>query len=158
MFSNPVTGAILSSSGAIPVRRNPNSNGGSNLPKDPSTSTAAAKSAELASRSALFRETSKALADDQVIGVFPEGTSYTQASIVQILPGAAWAAVEYARYVRYRVVDQGSISGKGKAREVHANTGLRIVPVAIVYTDKSKYQSRVCKIRYFVLDINKLPF
>lgn len=145
MFANPVTGAILSSSGAIPVRRNPNSNGGSSSPKDPSTSTAAAKSAELASRSALFRETSKALAGDQVIGVFPEGTSYTQASIAQILPGAAWAAVEYARYVGDGVVDQSSISGKGKAREVYVNTRLRIVPVAIVYTDKSKYQSRVRK-------------
>ncbi|KIM43752.1 hypothetical protein M413DRAFT_443659 [Hebeloma cylindrosporum] len=133
MFANPVTGAILSSSGAIPVRRNPNSNGGSNSPKDPSTSTAAAKSSELASRSALFRETSKALANDQVIG----------ASIIQILPGAAWAAVEYARYVHDRVVDRGSINGKGKAREVPLNTRLRIVPVAIVYTDKSQYQSRV---------------
>lgn len=143
MFANPVTGAILSSSGAIPVRRNPNSNGGSNSPKDSSTSTAAAKSSELASRSALFRETSKALANDQVIGVFPEGTSYTQASIIQILPGAAWAAVEYARYVHDRVVDQGSINGKGKAREVPLNTRLRIVPVAIVYTDKSQYQSRI---------------
>jgi len=150
MFANPVTGAILSSSGAIPVQRNPNSSGGTSPPKDPSTSTAAAKSADLASRSALFRETSKALADDQVIGVFPEGTSYTQASIVQILPGAAWAAVEYARYVRDRGIDRGSVSGKGKGKDVPVNTRLRIVPVAIVYTDKSKYQSRVRKILDFM--------
>jgi glycerol-3-phosphate O-acyltransferase / dihydroxyacetone phosphate acyltransferase len=145
MFANPITGAILSSSGAISVRRNPNS-GAAPAPLpivvpssssrashgDPSSSTTKADiSPEVSSRSALFGETSKALASNQVVAVFPEGTSYTQSSIVQLMPGAAWAAVEYARYVH----------DHDKRRETH--TELKIVPVAIVYTDKSRYQSRV---------------
>ncbi|KAF8962147.1 hypothetical protein BDZ97DRAFT_1826579 [Flammula alnicola] len=165
MFANPISGAILSSSGAIPVRRNPNNNGsgssppsGSAKPHDPSSSSSSsssgssssASSAEGAARSALFRDTSKALAEGQVVGVFPEGTSYTQASIVQVMPGAAWAAVEYARYVRehdagrsevHDVGNGGGGGGKGKEKEVE--TGLRIVPVAIVYTDKARYLSRI---------------
>ncbi|KAF9562082.1 glycerol-3-phosphate O-acyltransferase [Agrocybe pediades] len=124
MFANPVAGAIMSSSGAIPVRRNPN-NGSTASSEHASTSTPKKVDVGL-SRSSLFRETSKALAEGQVVGVFPEGTSYTQASIVQIMPGAAWAAVEYMRYA-----------------EVEGRTGLVIVPVAIVYTDKSRYLSRI---------------
>lgn len=105
---------------------------------------------ESTSRAILFQDTSRALAANQVIGVFPEGTSYTQASIVQVLPGTAWAAIEYARYVRERGV-AGRAAGdateegnsKGRAVEDMKGTGLRIIPVAIVYTDKSRYLSRV---------------
>jgi len=130
MFANPVAGAVLSSSGAIPVRRNP----------DNSSATKKEGANEL-SRATLFRDTSKALAEGRVVGVFPEGTSYTQANIVQIMPGAAWAAVEF---VRYAVNEKGKdVLGKGKEKEIVIHTGLQIVPVAIVYTDKSKYQSRV---------------
>ncbi|CAA7257510.1 unnamed protein product [Cyclocybe aegerita] len=142
LFNNPIMGSILSSSGAIPVRRNPNV-----TTTDPSSSSPSAKvskEAEVTARAALFRESSKALADDQVLGVFPEGTSYTQASILQVMPGAAWAAVEYVRYAR----DNGdpscaNISEKGKEKEAEVSSSLRIVPVAIVYTDKTRYQSRV---------------
>lgn len=143
MFANPVAGAILSSSGAIPVRRNPNNNGVAAAAPHPSSSSKNTSSKEdvppqAPSRSVLFQETSKALASNQVVGVFPEGTSYTQSRIVQVMPGAAWAAVEYVRYVH----DQnGYGNGKGKGKETE--TGLKIVPVAIVYTDKSRYQSRV---------------
>ncbi|KAH9476178.1 hypothetical protein JR316_0011749 [Psilocybe cubensis] len=178
MFANPVSGAILSSSGAIPVRRNPNNgsngngngngsaaSGSSGASSEAGSSTGAAnqdKAAELAQRSVLFRDTSKALAADGVVGVFPEGTSYTQASIVQVMPGAAWAAVEFARYMQrgeggtdvqvgkgIRLgKEDGDVKGKGKEKEVEeVKTGLRIVPVSVVYTDKSKYQSRIA-VRY----------
>jgi len=60
--------------------------------------------------------------------MFPEGTSYTEPGIAQVKDGAAWAAVEYAKAV--------NLSGK-------EGNELVIVPAAIVYTDKSKYQSRV---------------
>ncbi len=96
-------------------------------------------------RAMLFRETSRALAAHQVVGVFPEGTSYTQAAIMQMLPGAAWAAVEYARHIREHGTGQPEQGvGKGKAKAVEeVETELRIVPVAVVYTDKSRYLSRV---------------
>ncbi|KAF4610143.1 hypothetical protein D9613_010682 [Agrocybe pediades] len=141
MFANPVAGAIMSSSGAIPVRRNPN-NGSTASSEHASTSTPKKVDVGL-SRSSLFRETSKALAEGQVVGVFPEGTSYTQASIVQIMPGAAWAAVEYVRYAVEDGKQETSYRGKGKEKEVEGRTGLVIVPVAIVYTDKSRYLSRI---------------
>lgn len=123
MFANPVMKTILKSSGAIPVRRNPN--------------TASPTSGESSThKENLFRETSNALAAGKVVGVFPEGTSYTGSSILQVMPGAAWAAVEYAR----------SLQQKDKNIE----SGLHIVPVGIVYTDKSQYKSRV---RSFVFSV-----
>ena len=118
MFANPITRTILKSSGAIPIRRSPNSGSGQ------------AKANNNGDRSTLFRESSAALAAGQVIGVFPEGTSYTSHHILQVMPGAAWAAVEFLR-------SQRGVKGNLK-------TGLKIVPVAIVYTDKSRYRSRVC--------------
>ncbi|KAF8206458.1 hypothetical protein K438DRAFT_1714843 [Mycena galopus ATCC 62051] len=108
-FSVPVFGSILSSSGAIPVRRNPDK-------ADAGTSNAA-----------LFAASTAALARNRVIGVFPEGTSYTEPAIVQILSGAAWAALEFMR----------SQHANGKIGSI------AIIPVGIVYTDKSKFRSRV---------------
>ncbi|KAF8815561.1 hypothetical protein BYT27DRAFT_7193306 [Phlegmacium glaucopus] len=158
LFANPIAGAILSSSGAIPVRRNPNNGAAPPHPAVPSPSeaphsdpsspknatTKANVSPEVSFRSALFGDTSKALASNQVVGVFPEGTSYTQSSIVQIMSGAGWAAVEYARYV-HEHNNLWSQNGHGEGKET--NTGLKIMPVAVVYTDKSQYQSRIC-VRY----------
>ena len=78
------------------------------------------------SQAELFKSTSMALAANQVVGIFPEGTSYTQPAIVQVLSGAAWAAVEFDKYM-----------------DGHPHQEVVIVPVGIVYTDKSQYQSRV---------------
>ncbi|KAG2030212.1 hypothetical protein BDR03DRAFT_878894 [Suillus americanus] len=115
LFKNPISGALLTSSGSIPVYRNPNSS------SSPLHSNSNSLQADL------FRYTSTALAAGKIIGVFPEGTSYTEPGIVQVKDGAAWAAVEYTKAM--------NLSGKeGK--------DLVIVPAAIVYTDKSKYQSR----------------
>lgn len=115
MFANPIMKTILESSGAIPVRRNPNT-----------SSPAKGESTHMEN---LFRDTSRALGDGRVIGVFPEGTSYTGSSISQLMPGAAWAAVQYVR----------SLQQDSKP----VLSGLKIVPVGIVYTDKSQYRSRV---------------
>ncbi|KAJ7158776.1 glycerol-3-phosphate-1-acyltransferase [Mycena filopes] len=108
-FSHPVLGPILSSSGAIPVRRNPDK-------VDSATTNAA-----------LFDASTAALARNQVIGVFPEGTSYTEPAIAQILTGAAWAALEFMRS-QHKDGKTGSIV---------------IIPVGIVYTNKAKFRSRV---------------
>ena len=120
---------ILLSSGAIPVARNPNStpessSGPGSAPSPPPTHKNGANDA-------LFRETFRALESGEVIGVFPEGTSYTAPGIAQVKDGAARAALEYVRWARETGGGQGS------------KPGLRIVPVGIVYTDKSQYQSGV---------------
>ncbi|KAJ7170667.1 glycerol-3-phosphate-1-acyltransferase [Mycena crocata] len=108
-FSHPVLGPILSSSGAIPVRRNPN------------------KADSATSNVALFDASTAALTRNQVIGVFPEGTSATESQIVQILSGAAWSALEFMRSQHADDSKQSVI----------------IIPVGIVYTNKSKFRSRV---------------
>ncbi|KAF9025241.1 hypothetical protein BDZ89DRAFT_1016948 [Hymenopellis radicata] len=107
LFTNPVFRSILSSSGAIPVQRNPNRDDGS-------------------SKAALFRSSSIALASGKVIAVFSEGASYTEPTIVQVLSGTAWAAVEYTRWRR---------------KEHDAGKDVVIVPVGLVYTDKATFDS-----------------
>ena len=110
MFKNPLTAILLSSSGAIPVQRIPNG-----------------------SQQTLFTSTTQALARNDAIGVFPEGTSYTEPCIVQVKGGAAWVGVEY---VKWKVEQE-------KLGRVVENGELVIIPTAIVYTGKSNYRSRV---------------
>ncbi|CDO70086.1 hypothetical protein BN946_scf184806.g13 [Trametes cinnabarina] len=121
MFKNALVRAILLSSGSIPVARNPNT-----------TPTAAEQPTypQNTANKALFRETFKALDREEVIGVFPEGTSYTECRIAQVKDGASHAALEYVKWVKQT---RGGLSKK-----------LLVVPVGIVYTDKAQYQSRVC--------------
>jgi glycerol-3-phosphate O-acyltransferase / dihydroxyacetone phosphate acyltransferase len=126
---------ILVSSGAIPVHRNPN-----NL-RDASV----AGTLRSPANESLFLATSRALAGlrprggilnrlvgmfpDRVVGVFPEGTSYTEPYIVQVKEGAAWVALEYSRWTR----ESGDRDGQP----------IKIIPVGIAYTDKTQYLSRV---------------
>jgi glycerol-3-phosphate O-acyltransferase/dihydroxyacetone phosphate acyltransferase len=77
------------------------------------------------------------LATGGTIGVFPEGTSYTEPRIVQIKEGAAWAAVKYVQWKNKETAGEGQ------------KTNLLIVPVGIAYTDKSRYLSRVRSFSYF---------
>ena len=71
-------------------------------------------------RRKLFQGTFDTLSEGQAVALFPEGTSYTEPRIMQVKDGAAWAAE----------------SG-------HSGDAVRIVPVSIVYANKSKYRSRV---------------
>jgi len=66
---------------------------------------------------------------DRVVGVFPEGTSYTEPHITQVKEGAAWVALEYSRWMR----ESGDQNGQP----------IKIIPVGIVYTDKTQYLSQV---------------
>jgi len=66
---------------------------------------------------------------DRVVGVFPEGTSYTEPCIMQVKEGAAWVALEYSRWMRENADSDGQ--------------PIKIVPVGIAYTDKTQYLSRV---------------
>jgi glycerol-3-phosphate O-acyltransferase/dihydroxyacetone phosphate acyltransferase len=77
----------------------------------------------------LFAGTFQALAEDDAVGLFPEGTSYTLPRIVQVKDGASWAALEYVKWVA-----EGA-KNKNNGKE------LVIIPAGITYTDKSKYRS-----------------
>ena len=69
------------------------------------------------------------MSPDRVVGVFPEGTSYTEPHIMQVKEGAAWVALEYSRWMR----ESGDKNGQP----------IKIIPVGIAYTDKTQYLSRV---------------
>ncbi|KAI9463359.1 glycerol-3-phosphate-acyltransferase [Russula earlei] len=106
LFVNPVLRKVLYSTGNIPVDR---------------------KSKD---RQALFRGTVEALSHGNAVALFPEGTSYTEPRIMQVKEGAAWAALEYCKWVR-------------ENPQLAPQEPLVIVPCAIVYTNKSKYRSYV---------------
>ena len=78
----------------------------------------------------LFKGTFEALSRGLVVALFPEGTSYTEPRIMQVKDGAAWAALEYTKWI---------VEGRAHTKNVV------IVPVAIVYTNKSKYRSSVSR-------------
>ncbi|KAI0001159.1 hypothetical protein BJV77DRAFT_1063673 [Russula vinacea] len=136
-FKNPILRFILVSSGAIPVHRNPNN------VRDASISGTGTLHGS--GNDSLFLATSRALAGlrprggllnrlvgmfpDRVVGVFPEGTSYTEPCIIQVKEGAAWVALEYSRWMRQSADSDGQ--------------PIKIIPVGIAYTDKTQYLSRV---------------
>jgi glycerol-3-phosphate O-acyltransferase/dihydroxyacetone phosphate acyltransferase len=130
MFANPVSRWILVSANSIPVQRNPD-----RVASSPTSSS---------SSQALFRESCLALESGSAIGVFPEGTSYTQPGIMQIKEGAGWTAVEYVKWCSSKA---STTSGERSSSLSQQTGGLLIVPVATVYTDKSRYQSRI-SVRY----------
>ncbi|TFY57683.1 hypothetical protein EVJ58_g6874, partial [Rhodofomes roseus] len=103
---DPVASYVLTSAGNIPVDRKA---------KD---------------RRQLFGGTFSTLARGEAVAVFPEGTSYTEPRIVQVKDGAAWAALEYAKWAHEN--PHKVAPGADRAR---------IVTAAIVYTNKTKYRS-----------------
>jgi 1-acyl-sn-glycerol-3-phosphate acyltransferase len=113
LFTNAVFSYILHSSGNIPVDR---------------------KSKD---RLQLFNGTFEALSKGLAVALFPEGTSYTEPRIMQVKDGAAWAALEYTKWV--------------KDNNIPAGPNLVIVPAAIVYTNKSKYRSNVSLVFEYVI-------
>lgn len=104
LFTNPVLGYVLRSTGNIPVDRRNKDN------------------------QVLFRGTFDALCSDNVVALFPEGTSYTEPRIMQVKDGAAWTSLEFAKFVQEKGI----------------NKKLTLVPAAIVYTNKARYRSSVC--------------
>ncbi|GAC77383.1 hypothetical protein PANT_26d00024 [Moesziomyces antarcticus T-34] len=105
-FKNPITRSILTSSGNIKVdRRNKNNQ-------------------------ALFQGTFRAMKAGGAIALFPEGGSYTIPYVADLKMGAAWAALEYARYLQLA-------EGGGMQK-----TQVEILPTAVVFDDKSKFRSR----------------
>ncbi|CUA66700.1 hypothetical protein RSOLAG22IIIB_00145 [Rhizoctonia solani] len=108
LFANPIAKFILTNSGVLPVDRKSKDN------------------------QVLFRGTFEALAKGDIVGVFPEGTSYTAPHIVQVKDGVAWSALEYMKWNRLR-----QKNGEKPAPDAV------VIPVGIVYTEKSRYRSGV---------------
>ncbi|KAI6166021.1 hypothetical protein EDD17DRAFT_116503 [Pisolithus thermaeus] len=79
-------------------------------------------------RQVLFQGTFDTLARGEAVALFPEGTSYTEPRIMQVKDGAAWAALEYTKWAGERGLEGPEV---------------KIIPAAIVYTNKSKYRSDV---------------
>lgn len=79
-------------------------------------------------RQVLLQGTFDTLARGEAVALFPEGTSYTEPRIMQVKDGAAWAALEYTKWADERGLD---------------GPGVKVIPAAIVYTNKSKYRSDV---------------
>ncbi|KAF8756979.1 Phosphate acyltransferase [Rhizoctonia solani] len=107
-FCNPIAKFVLTNSGVLPVDRKNKDN------------------------QVLFRATFEALAQGEIVGVFPEGTSYTEPQIVQVKDGVAWSALEYMKWNRLK---------KEKGEKTHPDAV--VIPVGIVYTEKSRYRSGV---------------
>ncbi|KAL5520982.1 hypothetical protein ACEPAG_8904 [Sanghuangporus baumii] len=148
LFRNPVSRFILKSAGSIPVARVPRSKEAEDNLKSGSQhgfSNGFATTLDPSSRrgpndqQVLFDATYKELAKGGggVLGVFPEGTSYTLPRIVQVKEGAARAVLGYTRWMRNH-------RGYGATADTwDSATFISVVPVGIVYTDKSRYRSRV---------------
>ncbi|WWC64493.1 uncharacterized protein I303_107103 [Kwoniella dejecticola CBS 10117] len=109
LFKNPAVGALLRNAGNIAVDRKTKNN------------------------QKLFKGTFEALALDESIGVFPEGTSHTEPHMIPLKDGTSWAALEYVRYLKGTEENGGPKKGR-KAL---------VIPVGIAYVDKRKYRSRV---------------
>ncbi|EST08705.1 AIG2-like protein [Kalmanozyma brasiliensis GHG001] len=103
-FTNAFSRFILTSSGNIKVdRRNKNNQ-------------------------SLFEGTFEAMKAGGAIALFPEGGSYTIPKLAKLKMGAAWAALEYSRYLQLQ--------------EGEAKTAVKILPTAVVFDDKSVFRSR----------------
>ncbi|KAK7692013.1 hypothetical protein QCA50_005418 [Cerrena zonata] len=127
LFRIPLIGNILTSSGALPVHRKRKVNDGDNN--------------SVHVYDSLFGETVASLGLGEVIGVFPEGTSYTHPHIPPLRPGAARVALEFSSW------QAGQSHNASKSEGHFSEQQLKIVPVGIVYNEKMQFRSRVC-VRY----------
>ena len=147
----------MSSSGSIPVRRGGISG---NVPEN-SFSKGKGKASRELTRSALYEGTVNVLTGGSirshsyskrgrkrkpgVVGIFPEGTSHTEPGIIQIKEGIAWAAAEAWKTCHSDVTSDDEVSGTHEDVPLlqGIDEDLIIVPVGIIYTNKSMYRSRV---------------
>ncbi|KAL1916492.1 uncharacterized protein VTP21DRAFT_5683 [Calcarisporiella thermophila] len=102
-FKNRITRAILTSAGVVPVQ---------SQSKD---------------HTKLFQSTWESLEKGEVVGLFPEGTSYTAPHILPLKDGVSWAALGYMK----RIIESNLSNKKAPV----------IIPAGITYANKSKYRS-----------------
>lgn len=102
LFSDPAIGWLVRASGAIPIFR---------PSEDP---TAAARNADV------FRAVHTALAQGAAVGIFPEGTTHNQPSLVPLKTGAARMALGGAKLT---------------------GGAFPIIPVGLTFRDKERFRS-----------------
>ncbi|KAI9144086.1 hypothetical protein BKA69DRAFT_1058167 [Paraphysoderma sedebokerense] len=102
IWAHPVTGYIFDGLGAVPVERNAKQNEN------------------------LFQSTVNMLAKGELMGIFPEGTSYTLPHMIVVKDGISWAALEYALF----------------AKESNSPPA-PVIPVGLNYIQKDKWRSVV---------------
>ncbi|KAF7792664.1 hypothetical protein EIP86_003761 [Pleurotus ostreatoroseus] len=118
LFRNLVARNVLLSSGSIPVRRSVDIDSSTNAAQTKAgVATTGRNDKSSDAHLSLFRETFQALDAGEVIGLFPEGTSYTEPEIAQIKDGAAWVALEYARW-RLKREDTSGQAEPSKSRKL----------------------------------------
>ena len=105
LFELPVLGRLARTLGAIPVYRQ--QDGGA---------------AELNAHA--FRDVERALAEGELIALFPEGVSHNEPELVDLKTGAARMAL-------------------GAEAAADWGLGVRIVPAGLTYADKGRFRSRV---------------
>ncbi|KAK0537280.1 hypothetical protein OC834_000852 [Tilletia horrida] len=105
--SHPIASWLLHNSGNLPVDRKTRNN------------------------QKLFASTFQALRKGHAICLFPEGGSFTEPHLHSIKAGAAWAALEYSRYLAIH-----------NARHPEV-TRVQVVPIGLSYSDKSRMGSSV---------------
>ncbi|EJD52571.1 hypothetical protein AURDEDRAFT_55616 [Auricularia subglabra TFB-10046 SS5] len=76
----------------------------------------------------LLKGSFEILKSGEALALFAEGTSYTYPRIVQVKDGASWAALEYSKW-----------------RKENGGKPAIVIPVSMVYTDKSQFRSSVVK-------------
>ncbi|KAL1731333.1 hypothetical protein EV714DRAFT_208888 [Schizophyllum commune] len=142
LFKHPVLRWVMDSSGAIPVQRGADTasrsdttNNKSHTNTSPGTTGTNTNTASQ-TQADLFRASTACLMHGGTLGVFPEGFSATLPGLGDLRSGAAWAAVEHDRAARLAALERGV-----------AWESARIVPVSIIYTDATAYQSKVL-VRY----------
>lgn len=114
LFGNKYFNIVLASGGVVPVDRTTKNN------------------------KALFSATFEVLKLGEVVALFPEGTSHSQSRLLELKDGASWAALEYAALVSDLESKSGDIKKQSDIPEMAV-----IVPVGLIYVQKSKYRSSV---------------
>ncbi|CAO0791978.1 unnamed protein product [Mucor circinelloides] len=103
----------------------------------------------------LYQSTFDVMELNESIAVFPEGTSHTLPRISKLKDGASFVALEYAKALK----DKPRYNRHGKLAKPAV-----IVPVGIVYSEKSKYRSVIIvrfgkpiQMEEYLADFDKAP-
>lgn len=135
LFVNPIAGAILRNAGNIPVDRKNKNN--QSLFKGSFEGECNAPS--LRSRSPFISSPLVALAKNEIIAIFPEGTSHTSPHMLPFKDGVSWLALEYLKYLNGQGDDKSNLNAEGKKDGRKA----KVLPVGLSYLDKRRYRSKI---------------
>lgn len=79
------------------------------------------------------------MAKNEIIAIFPEGTSHTSPHMLPFKDGVSWLALEYVKYLNGQGDDKSNLNKEGKKDGRKA----KVVPVGLSYMDKRRYRSKI---------------